>query len=121
MEGEVYSGSILKKTTTKKEIAMRNNQIKDIDTCNGDDLQIGMAYFAKDKDPEAMVCLTYRDEYYENVSEKKKRRHEHILLFTPELAVAFANNLLEFAKSGFVYNATREQEMNERLKKDCPF
>ena len=98
-----------------------NIKNKEIDTCNGDDLEIAMAYTKDDEGNEALVALLFRDEYYEGVSDKNKHRHEHVLLFTPELAVGFANNLLEFAKNGFVYNVTAAQKESEELSKKCPF
>ena len=94
---------------------------KEIGTCNGDDIEVAMAYMKDDEVNEALVVLTYRDGYYDGVAEKNKHKHEHTLLFTPELAVSFANSLLEFAKHGFVYNATEAQKRSEYLKKICPF
>lgn len=92
---------------------------KEIDTCNGDDLTIAMAY--GNEDNEANVCVTFRDSTYDVASEKNRHRHEHSFLFTPELAVRFANDLLAFAQKGFVHNATEEQKRYNELKRICPF
>lgn len=96
-----------------------NNKIKDIDTCNGDDLTIQLSRSLEDN--EASIILVYNDPYYEEASEKHKEKHTHALILTPELAIRFSNLLREYAFEAFAHNVTLEQFKSQELKRICPF
>lgn len=96
-----------------------NAKIKDIDTCNGDDLTIQLSHSLEDN--EAHIILVYNDPFYEDAPKKHKDKHSHALILTPELAIRFSNILREYATEAFIHNVTLEQLKYEELQRICPF
>lgn len=105
---------------------MNNNDYKyrDIDTADGDDLGIALSYGVRDN--EAMVSITYRDEWYDKKDKKNRHKHEHIISFDPQMAIEFSNILRDYAKEAFANNATvkqikYEEELKNIKNSGCPF
>lgn len=98
---------------------MKKIEIKDIDTCNGDDLTIQLSHSLEDD--EAHVVIVYLDPFYDDAPKKHKDKHSHAFYLTPDLAIRFSNLLREYAAEAFIHNTTLDQIKSEGLKRNCPF